>query len=78
MFEDFVSFVRSLYDSNDSIPLHAPRFEGKEKKYLLETIDSTFVPSVGAFVDQFENKVAEYTGIKYAIATINGTAALFI
>ena len=78
MFEDFVSFVRSLYDSNDFIPLHAPHFEGKEKRYLLESIDSTFVSSIGAFVDQFENKVAEYTGIKYAIATVNGTAALHI
>ena len=60
------------------IPLHEPQFRGSEKKYLLEAIDSTFVSSVGKFVVQFEQKVAEYTGAKHAIATVNGTAALHI
>jgi len=78
MFDDFVSFVRSLYDTEAFIPLHAPQFRGNEKKYLLETIDSTFVSSVGEFVDRFEQSVADYTGAKYAIATVNGTAALHI
>ena len=76
MYESFVRFVRELYDSNEFIPLHAPQFQGNEKRYLLETIDSTFVSSVGGFVDQFEQEVAKYTGAKYAIATVNGTAAL--
>ena len=75
---EFVKFVQELYGTTGPIPLHAPQFRGNEKKYLLETIDSTFVSSVGQFVDQFEQKVAEYTGAKYAIATVNGTAALHI
>ena len=78
MFDDFVRFVRELYDTEGFIPLHEPKFIGNEKKYLIETIDSTFVSSVGKFVNEFEHKVAEYTGIKYAIATVNGTAALHI
>ncbi|MES9857785.1 MAG: LegC family aminotransferase [Sedimenticola sp.] len=78
MYEDFVYFVRDLYGTNDLIPLHAPQFQGNEKQYLLETIDSTFVSSVGKFVDRFEQSVAEYTGAKHAIATVNGTAALHI
>jgi len=78
MYKDFVRFVQELYGTTDFIPLHAPQFKGNEKKYLLETIDSTFVSSVGEFVDKFEQKVAEYTGAKHAIATVNGTAALHI
>jgi len=78
MFDDFVRFVRELYDTEGFIPLYEPKFIGNEKKYLIETIDSTFVSSVGKFVNEFEHKVAEYTGIKYAIATVNGTAALHI
>ena len=78
MFEDFVDFVRELYGTKDFIPLHEPRFSGNEKKYLNDCIDSTFVSSVGKFVDQFEEKMAEYTGAKYAVAAVNGTAALHI
>ncbi len=78
MFSDFITFVRSTYETNDFIPLHEPRFRGNEKKYLNECIDSTFVSSVGKFVNLFEQKVAEYTGAKYAVAVVNGTAALHI
>ena len=78
MYKKFVKFVQELYGTTEFIPLHAPKFSGNEKKYLLETIDSTFVSSVGAFVDQFEIKVAEYTCAKHSIATVNGTAALHI
>ena len=53
MYKEFVQFVRELYQTNDFIPLHAPQFRGNEKEYLLDTIDSTFVSSVGAYVDQF-------------------------
>jgi perosamine synthetase len=74
----FVKFVQELYSTTGPIPLHSPQFRGNEKKYLLEVIDSTFVSSVGKFVGQFEQKIAEYTGAKYAIATVNGTAALHI
>jgi len=76
MFNNFVRFVQEMYSTTELIPLHAPQFNGNEKKYLLEAIDSTFVSSVGEFVDKFEHKVAEYTGVKYAVATVNGTAAL--
>ena len=78
MFDDFVNFARDLYSTKDFIPLHAPQFHGNEKKYVLDTINSTFVSSVGEFVDKFENSVSKYTGIKYAIATVNGTAALHL
>lgn len=78
MFKETISFIRELYNTTDFIPLHEPRFVGNEKKYLNECIDSTFVSSVGKFVDQFEVEVAKYTGAKYAVATVNGTAALHI
>ena len=78
MFDDVVDFVRSIYGKEGLIPLHEPLFIGNEKKYLNECIDSTFVSSVGEFVDKFEVKIAEYTGSKYAVATTNGTAALHI
>ena len=63
MFDDFVSFVQDMYETSEFIPLHAPKFNGNEKKYVLEAIDSTFVSSVGSFVDEFEKKMAEYTGV---------------
>ncbi len=75
-YQKTIDFIKSLYPGQSFIPLHAPRFTGNEKKYVLETIDSTFVSSVGAFVDLFENKMKELTGAKYAIAVVNGTAAL--
>ncbi|MGX9984907.1 LegC family aminotransferase [Soonwooa purpurea] len=71
-----VSFVRDQYKTDKFIPLHEPRFRGNEKKYLLETIDSTFVSSVGAYVDQFEGMMQEITGTEKAIAVVNGTASL--
>jgi len=73
-----INFIKSIYNENKFIPLHEPRFLGNEKKYLNECIDSTFVSSVGKFVDDFEEKIAKYTGAKYAIATSNGTSALHI
>lgn len=72
-----IAFIREIFNSEkDFIPLHAPFFGGNEKKYLNECIDSTFVSSVGAFVNLFEKKISEYTGAKYAIACVNGTNAL--
>ena len=76
--KDLIAFIRSLYQTEKFIPLHEPRFLGNEKKYLSECIDSTFVSSVGKFVDQFEAMICEFTGAKYAVATVNGTAALHI
>jgi len=76
-YAELTSAIRHVYlVSQDFIPLHAPVFDGNEKKYLCETIDSTFVSSVGEFVNQVEIKLAEFTGARYAIATGNGTLAL--
>lgn len=74
--EDVIAFIRSLFPEGDFIPLHEPRFIGKEKEYVNAAIDSTFVSSVGEFVNTFEKKICQYTGAKHAIATVNGTAAL--
>lgn len=71
-----VEFVRDQYQTKDFIPLHAPTFSGNEKAYVMETLDSTFVSSVGHFVDDFERKIEAYTGTAKAVATVNGTAAL--
>ncbi|MEZ9027605.1 LegC family aminotransferase [Vibrio cyclitrophicus] len=71
-----VEFVRDTYRTDEFIPLHAPTFNGNEKAYVMETIDSTFVSSVGKFVDDFERKIEAYTGTAKAVATVNGTAAL--
>lgn len=74
-----IKFIRETFNEpEDFIPLHAPYFGGNEKKYLAETIDSTFVSSVGAFVTRFEEMMKEITGAKYAIATVNGTTALHL
>lgn len=78
MYEALVRFVRDQYRTNDFIPLHAPVFPGREREYLLETIDSTFVSSVGKFVDRFEADMVAFTGSPRAVATMNGTAALHI
>ncbi|WP_050939250.1 LegC family aminotransferase [Vibrio harveyi] len=71
-----VEFVRDTYKIDEFIPLHAPTFDGNEKAYVMETIESTFVSSVGKFVDDFERKIEAYTGTAKAVATVNGTAAL--
>lgn len=71
-----VEFVRDQYQTQEFIPLHAPTFAGNEKAYVMETMDSTFVSSVGKFVDEFERKMEAFTGSARAVATVNGTAAL--
>jgi len=76
--EKIVNFIKKTFNTNDFIPLHEPRFIGNEKKYLNDCIDSTFVSSVGKYVDQFEKEFASKVGSKFAIATVNGTAALHI
>jgi perosamine synthetase len=60
------------------LPLHAPYFVGNEWAYLKECLDTTYVSSVGKFVDQFEEDLAAYVGAKHAIALVNGTAALHL
>lgn len=74
--ENFISFVREQYQTDQFIPLHEPRFRGNEKKYLLDTIDSTFVSSVGPYVDKFESMMQEITGTLKSVAVVNGTSSL--
>lgn len=76
--QNIVDFIKRTFKTNEFIPLHEPRFIGNEKKYLNDCIDSTFVSSVGKYVDTFEKEFATSVGSKYAIATVNGTAALHI
>ena len=78
MFEEIVAFIRNQFGTNEFIPLHAPVFKGNEREYVLETIDSTFVSSVGKFVNRFEEMICDYTKAKYAVAIVNGTAALHL
>ena len=73
-----VDFIKETFNTKEFIALHEPRFIGNEKKYLNDCIDSTFVSSVGKYVDRFEKEFASFVGAKYAIATVNGTAALHI
>lgn len=76
MYKDITDFVKTLYPNEAFVPLHAPVFPGNEKKYVNNCIDSTFVSSVGEYVNKFEEMICSYTNAKYAIATTNGTSAL--
>lgn len=76
--QQIVDFIKETFDTDAFIPLHEPRFIGNEKKYLNDCIDSTFVSSIGKYVDTFEKEFAKKVGSKYAIATVNGTAALHV
>ena len=76
--QKIVNFIKHIYNTQNFIPLHEPHFIGNEKKYINDCIDSTFVSSVGAYVDRFEKEFANYVGSRYAIATVNGTAALHV
>lgn len=78
MFESLIQFVREQYKTNEYIPLHAPVFAARESEYVLDTIASTYVSSVGSYVDRFEIDMANYTSSPQAIAVVNGTAALHI
>ena len=71
-----VDFIKSLYGNKEFIPLAIPVFAGNEKAYLNECIDTTFVSSVGKFVDRFEEDMAKYTGAKRAVVCVSGTNAL--
>jgi perosamine synthetase len=78
-YKAIIDFIRTLYGQSEGfIPLHAPVFKGNEKKYMEECIDTTFVSSVGKFVDLFEEKMAGYTGATKAVACVNGTNALHL
>lgn len=78
MFNKTISFIKETFKTDQFLPLHAPVFMGNEKKYIAETIDSTFVSSVGEYVNRFEKDISNYTGSNHAIAAVNGTSALHI
>lgn len=73
---EVIDFIRQLYGTKEFIPLAVPVFAGNEKNYLEECIDTTFVSSVGKFVDRFEKDMAEYAGCKRAVVCVSGTNAL--
>lgn len=78
LYSQVVSFIKEQFPHQDFIPLHAPVFNGNEKKYLIDAIDSTYVSSVGAYVNIFEEMMCKITGAKHAIAIVNGTNALHL
>ena len=75
-FKTIISFIQNTFETNKGIPLHAPVFKGNERDYVLQTIDSTFVSSVGAFVDKAELLMAEISQTNKAVAVVNGTSGL--
>lgn len=76
MYNQVTDFIHQLFGTSETVPLHAPLFIGNEKKYLNECIDTTFVSSVGKFVDRFEEEIAAYTGARKAVVCVSGTNAL--
>lgn len=75
-YNQITDFIHQLFGTEEPVPLHAPLFIGNEKKYLEECIDTTFVSSVGKFVDRFEADMAAYTGARKAVVCVSGTNAL--
>ena len=75
-FKKITDFIHDMYENQDFVPLAVPVFIGNEKKYLDECINTTFVSSVGKFVDRFEEETAKYTGAKKAVVCVSGTNAL--
>ena len=75
-FHEVAAFIKSRFNSKDRIPLHEPVFHGRESEFVLDAIDSTFVSSVGTYVDRFEEMIRERTQVSKAIAVVNGTCAL--
>ncbi len=78
MFDRIIDFIRDQYSTNELIPLHAPVFNGRERELVLDAIDSSFVSSVGTYVDRFEQDMAKFTTSPRAVAVMNGTAALHV
>ena len=75
-YSEVIGFIKNQFDNNAFIPLHEPRFIGNEKKYVVDTIDSTFVSSVGVYVDKFELMMSSISGTNKSVAVVNGTSAL--
>lgn len=78
MLDTVAQFIQEKFNTNSFIPLHEPKFIGLEKENLIKAIDSTFVSSVGEYVDQFEKNICDLTQSSKAIAVVNGTSALHL
>lgn len=76
MQKELIKFIRSKFGTEDFIPLHIPIFVGNEKRYLKDCIDSTYVSSIGAYVDKFEELMNSITQTVKTTAVVNGTSAL--
>ena len=76
IYKNLITLIRDWYQTDQFIPLHEPRFKEIDREYVLDAIDSTFVSSVGEYVNRFERDLAAYLGVKRAVVTVNGTAAL--
>ena len=74
--QSLINFIRETYQTNEFVPLHAPQFSGNEQAYVADTITSTFVSSVGKYVNEFEASIESFTNCSKAIATSSGTSAL--
>ena len=75
-FSHIINFIKNKFENREVIPLHEPKFNGNEKEYILDCIDSTYVSSVGAYVDRFELMMALKSQTSKAIAVVNGPAGI--
>jgi perosamine synthetase len=75
-YNDIIGFIKNQFPAKEFIPLHEPNFSGREKEYVLDTIESTFVSSVGTYVDKFEIMMSDFSKTQKAVAVVNGTSAL--
>jgi perosamine synthetase len=75
-YSEIIGFIKNQFDNKEFLPLHEPRFLGNEKKYVVDAIDSTFVSSVGSYVDKFEIMMSRISGANKSVAVVNGTSAL--
>jgi len=77
-FQAFIEQARDIFKTQGFVPLHAPIFGGRERELVVDTLNTTFVSSIGNYVEEFEQALASYTGARYAVATTSGTAALHV
>ena len=76
MINNLIKDIKSIYGKGGFIPLHVPCLNKVDRDKVMDCLDSSFVSSVGQYVDQFESEIKSFTGAEYAVATVNGTAAL--
>lgn len=77
-YQETIQFIQNKFNTKEFIPLHVPVFKGNERKYVMDTLDSSFVSSVGAYVDLAEKMMVDISQTKSAVAVVNGTCGLQI